>query len=612
MGVADFDDVLEHVGGYGPYQRRLILLALPFNLVLTSVYFGHSFVALTPRHWCALPELDAAFNISSSNPGYVGDPGGYPSWAVPVDYLSGGISRPSQCQQYNVNFTEVLVTGAIPNNSWPTVACQQGWRYDYNHDYATIVSEQNWVCDESWRPNLVQSVFFIGSALGSIVLGWLGDHKGRLPVLVVSNVVAFAAGVATAFTNSFVTFLIARICLGLTYNNSFMMMYIIMLEYVSPAKRSMVANLPIAIFLTFGLVTLPWLAYALWDWRLFSVISSLPMCVAFLAPWLIPESGRWLLAQGRVEEAEKILRSIAGVNKKEIDEKVFTEFRAYGKQFAEAEREQSHNFIELFQTPVLRRRVVLLTLLWMLMTVCYDGHVRNLGNLEQFSLYVTFSLTGLLELPADLLTIVTLDYLGRRWTNFGAMALGALFSLIAASVQSTPIAVVVMAGCGRFCITMAMNTGLQYCVELLPTQLRGQGVNLVHIAGHISTFGGPLIVYLGEFSDVLPFLLLGSLGLFGGAISLMLPETANEALPETATESENFGLDQPCFLFPCWEERKRNKKNEEELDKIVKASSENGTLNKSFTGDEEPDNNEAKYNEKKSSSGVIIQTVTSL
>jgi hypothetical protein len=57
------------------------------------------------------------------------------------------------------------------------------------------------------------------------------------------------------------------------------------LEYVSPAKRSMVANMPIALFLTFGLVTLPWLAYVLWDWRLFSVISSLPMCVAFLAPW---------------------------------------------------------------------------------------------------------------------------------------------------------------------------------------------------------------------------------------------------------------------------------------------------------------------------------------
>jgi len=59
------------------------------------------------RHWCALPEIDSALNISSSLPGYVGDPGGYPSWAVPVDYLDGGITRPSQCKQYKANFTEV-------------------------------------------------------------------------------------------------------------------------------------------------------------------------------------------------------------------------------------------------------------------------------------------------------------------------------------------------------------------------------------------------------------------------------------------------------------------------------------------------------------------------
>jgi hypothetical protein len=54
-------------------------------------------------------------------------------------------------------------------------------------------------------------------------------------------------------------------------------------------------------------------------------------------------------------------------------------------------------------------------------------------------------------------------------------------------------------------------------------------------------------------------MLLGFLGVFGGAVSLMLPETAHQALPETAYESENFGADQPCCLFPCWEARKLKK-----------------------------------------------------
>jgi hypothetical protein len=48
----------------------------------------------------------------------------------------------------------------------------------------------------------------------------------------------------------------------------------------------------------------------------------------------------------------------------------------------------------------------------------------------------------------------------------------------------------------RFFITIAMNTGLQYTVELIPTQLRGQGTGVVHITGHGATFFAPFILYL--------------------------------------------------------------------------------------------------------------------
>lgn len=53
-----------------------------------------------------------------------------------------------------------------------------------------------------------------------------------------------------------------------------------------------------------------------------------------------------------------------------------------------------------------------------------------------------------------------------------------------------------LASGGRFAITMAMNTGLQYSVELLPTEVRGQGVNFVNISGHLATIAAPLIVYV--------------------------------------------------------------------------------------------------------------------
>jgi hypothetical protein len=53
-----------------------------------------------------------------------------------------------------------------------------------------------------------------------------------------------------------------------------------------------------------------------------------------------------------------------------------------------------------------------------------------------------------------------------------------------------------LAMASRFFITIAMNTGLQYTVELIPTQLRGQGTGVVHITGHGATFFAPFILYL--------------------------------------------------------------------------------------------------------------------
>ena len=55
----------------------------------------------------------------------------------------------------------------------------------------------------------------------------------------------------------------------------------------------------------------------------------------------------------------------------------------------------------------------------------FDGHVRNITNLR-FSIYVTFIVSSMIELPADLATIWGLDNLGRRWSAFLSMFLSAV------------------------------------------------------------------------------------------------------------------------------------------------------------------------------------------
>ena len=54
--------------------------------------------------------------------------------------------------------------------------------------------------------------------------------------------------------------------------------------------------------------------------------------------------------------------------------------------------------------------------LWMIISLVFDTTVRNVSNLN-FNLYISFMVTAAMELPADLLSIVGLNWLGRRWSS---------------------------------------------------------------------------------------------------------------------------------------------------------------------------------------------------
>jgi hypothetical protein len=49
---------------------------------------------------------------------------------------------------------------------------------------------------------------------------------------------------------------------------------------------------------------------------------------------------------------------------------------------------------------------------------------------------------------------------------------------------------------GRFGVSIAYNSGTQYAAELIPTEVRGQGIGLIHVAGYAATFFSPHILYL--------------------------------------------------------------------------------------------------------------------
>ena len=60
--------------------------------------------------------------------------------------------------------------------------------------------QYDWVCDDAEKLPLAQAVFFIGSIVGGIMSGYIADRFGRIPALVMCNLISAVAGIITTFS----------------------------------------------------------------------------------------------------------------------------------------------------------------------------------------------------------------------------------------------------------------------------------------------------------------------------------------------------------------------------------------------------------------------------
>nr|XP_033199811.1 organic cation transporter protein-like isoform X2 [Bombus vancouverensis nearcticus]XP_033199828.1 organic cation transporter protein-like isoform X2 [Bombus vancouverensis nearcticus] len=259
----------------------------------------------------------------------------------------------------------------------------------------------------------------------------------------------FLAGVATAFTGSFWQFTLCRFFVGFAFDNCFTMMYILVLEYVGPKWRTFVANMSIAIFFTFATCILPWIAYYLADWRMTCIVTSVPLVLAVGTPWLIPESARWLVSQGQIDRAIKILGKFERINGTKVPDDIYRRFRETCARICkEEEADKTYSVLDLFRTPRLRNITILFIVIWMAISLVFDGHVRNVDNLG-LDVFVTFTIAAATELPADTFLTLVLDRWGRRWLACGSLVISGIFSIWASAVSNS-IYTASLAILGRF------------------------------------------------------------------------------------------------------------------------------------------------------------------
>lgn len=89
--------------------------------------------------------------------------------------------------------------------------------------------------------------------------------------------------------------------------------------------------------------------------------------------------------------------------------------------------QKKYSIIDLFRSANIRKNTLLLILIWMGISIGYDGHVKNIKN-TGWNLFLTFTIAGATECPADILLFVTLDAGGRRFMGLITLVFSGLFS----------------------------------------------------------------------------------------------------------------------------------------------------------------------------------------
>ncbi|CAC5415437.1 SLC22A4_5 [Mytilus coruscus] len=321
---------------------------------------------------------------------------------------------------------------------------------------------------------------------------------------------------------SFWVYGLLRFIIGMCTNGLYAVPFVLGMELVGPSKRVW-AGIVICYFFAAGMVVLAGVAYLIRDWVYLEIAISIPSVFFLFYWWLIPESPRWLLSQGKHEEAVKILKKIAKGNNRNVDEKAFGNLTVQEEPFGR---------------------------FWMFASMANYGLSLNTFDLSG-DYYLNFFLSGLAEFPAYTICLIFLDRIGRKTLHVSCMVFGgifcicAIFPMLYASEDLQPITVT-LAMLGKVGIAAAYGIIYVWSAELYPTVVRNQGMGLSLAMANTGYLVSPYVADLnkavsGDLGRALPFVLFGGCALLAGLLVLMLPETLNQHLPETIEDGINFG-----------------------------------------------------------------------
>ncbi|XP_077630114.1 solute carrier family 22 member 14 [Crocuta crocuta] len=515
--------VLRALGEFGAFQRRLVVLILVPNILLAFLTFADFFVFTAQRPYCNTswilavgPNLTEAEQMNLTLPR--GPDGSFQTCLMylPVAWDLDSIIR------FGLNYTK---------------SCQDGWIYP-DTKKRSLINEFDLVCGKEQNSESVQTILTAGLLIGSLLFGLISDKLGRCPTILVSLLGLMVFGFGTAFVNTFNQYLFFRFGVSQALVGYTISSVRTATEWLLTEHRAHAVILEHCFF-SVGVLLLTGLAYSLPHWRLLFLLGGAPAFPLISYIWALPESPRWLLMKGRLEDAKRALCHAADVNKTTLPLSLLDKLQLPRKKKAKA------SILDFCGNRHLRKVTLVMGCVWFAVGYSYFTVCLKLQDFGM-NIHLRYVIPGIVEVPARLCCVFLLEHVGRKWSLLATLFQGSLMCLLTLTLPSgergprlrrprcpatelKSIMVLVIA-LGEFSLAASASVFFIYTAELLPTVLRATGLGLVSLAWAAGAVLSLMII--NQTPTVLPTLVCCVSAVLALFLCSLLPETEEEPLPD--------------------------------------------------------------------------------
>lgn len=390
------------------------------------------------------------------------------------------------------------------------------------------------------------SCALVGCLVGALISGGWSDRYGRKKMLILASALFVVSAVGTGITDLFSWFVIYRIVggFGIGIASNVSPVYI---AEVSPAKvRGRLVSLN-QLAIVVGILMAQIVNWQIgnhytapgsqlsadgveWAWRWMFWAEVVPAGLFFVLSFVIPESPRWLAANGLADKAAGILRRIGG--REHALETLRNISHVSGND------EHSASLADIFN-PRVRRIMILGIVLAVFQQWCginvifnYAQEIFQAAGFDVSEVLMNIVVTGVTNLIFTFVAIYTVDRWGRRTLVLtGAIGLAAIYIVLGTcyllGVHGWPmLCLVVMA---IACYAMSLGPVVWVVLsEIFPVRVRG-------LAMAIATFFLWAACFVLTYTFPLLNNLMGAAGTFllYAAICVVVLLYVRTALPET-------------------------------------------------------------------------------